>query len=154
MTESREIVLNTRSKDLRQFPLDPVRVRGCKLTPNQTKRIRDMDLDELRKQESVSPEEFAYLTGRTIKAVRNLMDRDQIDVNREGFPGSLRPKRFVLLQLYWVKMRDCRSIVTPEEKEWINHLMKTDAAYRRITNKTTNNAFRRNRARQQLNQIL
>lgn len=154
MKELRENELNTRSQNLRQFPLDPVRVRKCKLTTQQVNRIRDMDLADLRKEESVAPEEFAYLTGRTIKAVRNLMDREQIDVNKEGFPGSKRMKRFVLLQLYWVKMRGCRSIVTPEEKEWINHLMKTDATYRRITNKNTNNAFRRNKARQQLNQSL
>ncbi|EGX3935515.1 hypothetical protein AXA92_27575, partial [Salmonella enterica] len=73
MTESREIVLNLKSQHLRQFPLDPARVRQCKMTPRQASQIRDWHLDDLRKEEDVSPEEFAYLTGRTLKQVRNMM---------------------------------------------------------------------------------
>lgn len=153
MTELREIVLNPKSQHLRQFPLDPARVRQCKMTPRQANQIRDWHLDDLRKEEDVSPEEFAYLTGRTLKQVRNMMDRDQVDVNKEGFPGSKRPKRFIMLQLYWQKMKGCRAIVTKEEREWMNHLMKTDASFRRITNKN-NNEFWRNKSRQRLNQSL
>ncbi|HIF3098372.1 TPA: hypothetical protein ACXZT8_000017 [Salmonella enterica] len=152
MTQSREIVLNTQSQHLRQFPLDPARVRECKMTPNQVNHIRDLSLDDLRREEFVSPEEFAYLTARTLKQVRNMMDREQVDVKREGFPGSKRPKRFIMLKLYWEKMKGCSAIVTKEEKEWINHLMKTDASFRRIKNK--NNVFWRNKSRQRLNQNL
>lgn len=153
MTQSREIVLNTQSQHLRQFPLDPARVRQCKMTPTQVNRIRDWNLDDIRKEEYVSPEEFAYLTGRTLKQVRNMMDRNQVDMNKEGFPGSKRPKRFIMLQLYWQQMKGCRAIVTKEEREWMNHLMKTDASFRRITNKN-NNEFWRNKSRQRLNQSL
>ncbi|EPF1074158.1 hypothetical protein ACSQMP_002109 [Salmonella enterica] len=153
MKELRENELNTQSQHLRQFPLDPARVRQCKMTTTQVNRIRDWNLDDIRKEEFVSPEEFAYLTGRTLKQVRNMMDRNQVDMNKEGFPGSKRPKRFILLQLYWQKMKGCRAIVTKEEREWMNHLMKTDASFRRITNKN-NNEFWRNKSRQRLNQSL
>ncbi|HFE7521690.1 TPA: hypothetical protein ACGAD2_002238 [Salmonella enterica subsp. enterica serovar Newport] len=153
MKELRENELNAQSQHLRQFPLDPARVRQCKMTPTQVNRIRDWNLDDIRKEEYVSPEEFAYLTGRTLKQVRNMMDRNQVDMNKEGFPGSKRPKRFIMLQLYWQQMKGCRAIVTKEEREWMNHLMKTDASFRRITNKN-NNEFWRNKSRQRLNQSL
>ncbi|ENM0558187.1 hypothetical protein AB6Q20_005385 [Salmonella enterica] len=156
MTESRENELSEHFQQLRQFPLDPARLRKCKMTSRQAERIRDMDLASLAREETVTAEEFAYITGRTRKVATNLIDRNQVDVVKEKFPGAKRAKRFIDLQSYWFSMRNCRSIVTPEEKEWLRHLMKTDAAFRRTINRVNNNAFRQNhypgKARQQLNQ--
>lgn len=135
MTQSREIKLNTESQHSRQFPLDPTRLRNCKMKTRQISRIRDMELSELHRQVYVIPEEFAYITGRTLKAVRNLMDRAQIDVYREGMPGSKKPKRFVMLQEYWDAMASRRALITPEEKGWIDRLMRDKATYRRTTGK-------------------
>lgn len=134
MTESREIELNTESQYFRQFPLDSVRIaRTCKMTIKQAERIRDMNVEELQKQIFATPEEFAYLTGRTLKSVRNLMDRALIPVHREGMPGSKRPKRFIMLQEYWDAVAYCRAIITPEEKHYIDRLMRDKATYRRTT---------------------
>lgn len=92
MKEIRENVLNAGSADLRQFPLDNVRIaRTCKMSTVQAESIRDMNTEDLQKQIFVTPVEFAYLTGRTLKSVRNLMDRKQIPVHREGMPGAKRP---------------------------------------------------------------
>lgn len=134
MTQSREIELTTGSPHLRQFPLDGARVaRICKMTEAQANAIRDMNTDELQKQIFVTPVEFAYLTGRTLKSVRNLMDRAQLPVHREGMPGSKRPKRFIMLQEYWDAVAHCRALITPEEKHFIDRLMRDKATYRRVT---------------------
>ncbi|MFN1130409.1 hypothetical protein ACJK9F_004264 [Lelliottia nimipressuralis] len=134
MTESREINLNAGSQHLRQFPLDNARIaRTCKMSIAQAEGIRDMNTEELQKQIFVTPVEFAYLTGRTLKSVRNLMDRAQLPVHREGMPGSKRPKRFVMLQEYWAAVAHCRALITPEEKHFIDRLMRDKATYRRVT---------------------
>lgn len=134
MTQSREIDLTTRSQDLRQFPLDSARItHTCKMTPAQARKIRDMSIEELQKLVHVTPTEFAYLTGRTIKSVNNLMDRAQIPTHREGMPGSKRPKRFIMLQEYWDAVAHCRALITPEEKHFIDRLMRDKATYRRVT---------------------
>ncbi|ENR8889558.1 hypothetical protein ACEXEL_002243 [Citrobacter koseri] len=94
-----------------------------------------MSTEELQKQIFVTPAEFAYLTGRTLKSVRNLMDRAQIQTHREGMPGSKRPKRFIMLQEYWDAVAHCRALITPEEKHYIDRLMRDKATYRRTTGK-------------------
>ncbi|EPJ7155516.1 hypothetical protein [Enterobacter hormaechei] len=137
MTQSREIELNAGSQHLRQFPLDNARIaRTCKMTTAQAESIRDMNTEELQKQIFVTPVEFAYLTGRTLKSVRNLMDRAQLPVHREGMPGSKRPKRFIMLQEYWAAVAHCRALVTPEERHFIDRLMRDKKTYRQITGKT------------------
>lgn len=134
MRESRDIALITETQHLRQFPLDGARVaRICKMTDSQANAIRDMNTEELQKQIFVTPVEFAYLTGRTLKSVRNLMDRAQVPVHREGMPGSKRPKRFIMLQEYWAAVAHCRALITPEEKHYIDRLMRDKATYRRVT---------------------
>ncbi|MEP8233824.1 hypothetical protein [Citrobacter freundii] len=144
MTKSREIVLNAESQHLRQFPLDVARVaRTCKMTDSQADAIRDMNTEELQKQIFVTPVEFAYLTGRTLKSVRNLMDRAQLPVHREGMPGSKRPKRFIMLQEYWDAVAHCRALITPEEKYYIDRLMRDKATYRRTTG-NKHNVLKRN----------
>lgn len=145
MTQSREIELTTGSPHLRQFPLDGARVaRICKMTEAQANAIRDMNTDELQKQIFVTPVEFAYLTGRTLKSVRNLMDRAQLPVHREGMPGSKRPKRFIMLQEYWDAVAHCRALITPEEKHFIDRLMRDKATYRRVTG-SNHQVHKRNR---------
>ena len=144
MTQSREIELNAGSQHLRQFPLDVARVaRTCKMTDSQANAIRDMNTEELQKQIFVTPVEFAYLTGRTLKSVRNLMDRAQVPVHREGMPGSKRPKRFIMLQEYWDAVAHCRALITPEEKHYIDRLMRDKATYRRTTG-NKHNVLKRN----------
>lgn len=136
MTELREIDLTTESQHLRQFPLDNARIaRTCKMTTAQAESIRDMNTEELQKQIFVTPAEFAYLTGRTLKSVRNLMDRAQLPVHREGMPGSKRPKRFIMLQEYWAAVAHCRALITPEERHYIDRLMRDNKTYRQITGK-------------------
>lgn len=79
MRESRDIELITDTQYFRQFPLDNARItRVCKMTATQANAIRDMSTDELQKQIYVTPAEFSYLTGRSLKSVRNLMDRVQV----------------------------------------------------------------------------
>nr|EKT8560736.1 hypothetical protein [Citrobacter freundii]EKU0823351.1 hypothetical protein [Citrobacter freundii]EKU8791285.1 hypothetical protein [Citrobacter freundii]EKX6757178.1 hypothetical protein [Citrobacter freundii] len=92
-----------------------------------------MNTEELQKQIFVTPVEFAYLTGRTLKSVRNLMDRAQLPVHREGMPGAKRPKRFIMLQEYWDAVAHCRALITPEEKHYIDRLMRDKKTYRRVT---------------------
>lgn len=134
MAQSREIDLTAGSQHLRQYPLDNARIaRTCKMTTAQAESIRDMNTEELQKQIFVTPIEFAYLTGRTLKSVRNLMDRAQLPVHREGMPGSKRPKRFIMLQEYWDAVAHCRALITPEEKHFIDRLMRDKATYRRVT---------------------
>lgn len=150
MRESRDIELITGTQHLRQFPLDGARVaRICKMTETQANAIRDMNTDELQKQIFVTPVEFAYLTGRTLKSVRNLMDRAQLPVHREGMPGSKRPKRFIMLQEYWDAVAHCRALITPEEKHYIDRLMRDKATYRHVTgsNHQVHKRNRRNSAR-------
>lgn len=147
MREIRENVLNAGSADLRQFPLDNVRIaRTCKMTTAQAESIRDMKTEELQEQIFVTPAEFAYLTGRTLKSVRNLMDRAQLPVHREGMPGSKRPKRFIMLQEYWAAVAHCRALITPEERHYIDRLMRDKKTYRQVTGKTlqTHKRTRRN----------
>ena len=144
MREMRENELNAGSQDLRQFPLDGARIaRICKMTDSQANAIRDMNTEELQKQIFVTPVEFAYLTGRTLKSVRNLMDRAQLPVHREGMPGSKRPKRFIMLQEYWDAVAHCRALITPEEKYYIDRLMRDKATYRRTTG-NKHNVLKRN----------
>lgn len=144
MTQSREIELTAGSQHFRQFPLDNARVaRICKMTDSQANAIRDMNTEELQKQIFVTPVEFAYLTGRTLKSVRNLMDRAQLPVHREGMPGSKRPKRFIMLQEYWDAVAHCRALITPEEKHYIDRLMRDKATYRRTTG-NKHNVLKRN----------
>ncbi|WP_254629708.1 hypothetical protein [Enterobacter chuandaensis] len=147
MREMREIELNTESQYLRQNPLDNARVtRTCKMTAAQAEGIRDMNTEELQEQIFVTPAEFAYLTGRTLKSVRNLMDRAQLPVHREGMPGSKRPKRFIMLQEYWAAVAHCRALITPEEKHYIDRLMRDKKTYRQVTGKAlqTHKRTRRN----------
>lgn len=144
MKEMREIELNTGSQYLRQNPLDNARIaRTCKMTTAQAESIRDMNTEELQKQIFVTPAEFAYLTGRTLKSVRNLMDRAQLPVHREGMPGSKRPKRFIMLQEYWDAVAHCRALITPEERHYIDRLMHDKATYRRTTG-NKHNVLKRN----------
>lgn len=144
MKEMREIELNTGSQYLRQNPLDNARIaRTCKMTTAQAESIRDINTEELQKQIFVTPVEFAYLTGRTLKSVRNLMDRAQLPVHREGMPGSKRPKRFIMLQEYWQAVAHCRALVTPEERHYIDRLMRDKATYRRTTG-NKHNVLKRN----------
>lgn len=144
MTQLREIDLTTGSQNLRQFPLDNRRIaRTCKMTTAQAESIRDINTEELQKQIFVTPVEFAYLTGRTLKSVRNLMDRAQLPVHREGMPGSKRPKRFIMLQEYWEAVAHCRALVTPEERHYIDRLMRDKATYRRTTG-NKHNVLKRN----------
>jgi len=133
MPENRDI--KTMS-DFRQNPLEPTRIKVvCKMTESQATTIRDMNTEELQSQIFVTPVEFAYLTGRTLKSVRNLMDRAQLPVHREGMPGSKRPKRFIMLQEYWAAVAHCRALITPEEKHYIDRLMRDKKTYRRVTGK-------------------
>lgn len=144
MIENRDI--KTMS-DFRQNPLEPTRIKSvCKMTASQAAAIRDMKTEELQEQIFVTPAEFAYLTGRTLKSVRNLMDRAQLPVHREGMPGSKRPKRFILLQEYWAAVAHCRALITPEEKHYIDRLMRDKKTYRQVTGKTlqTHKRTRRN----------
>lgn len=137
MTQLREIDLTAGSQHLRQNPLDNARIaRICKMTTAQAESIRDMNTEELQKQIFVTPVEFAYLTGRTLKSIRNLMDRAQLPVHREGMPGSKRPKRFIMLQEYWAAVAHCRALITPEERYFIDRLMRDKKTYRQITGKT------------------
>ena len=134
MTGLREIDLSSSSQYFRQFPLDGARIaRICKMTDSQANAIRDMSADELQKQIFVTPVEFSYLTGRTLKIIRNMMDRAQLPVHREGMPGSKRPKRFIMLQEYWAAVAHCRALITPEEKHYIDRLMRDKKTYRRVT---------------------
>ena len=134
MTQIRENGLNQESRFFRQFPLDNTRLAyTCKMTGTQANSIRDMGTKELQQQTYVTPAEFAYLTGRTLKSVRNMMDREQIPVHREGMPGSKRPKRFVMLQEYWESVLHCRALITPDEKSWIDRLLRDRATYQRTT---------------------
>lgn len=134
MKTSRQINLSSTSQHFRQFPIDNARaIRSCKMTATQAESIRDMNVEELQKQVFVTPVEFSYLTGRTIKSVRNMMDRAQLPVHREGMPGSKRPKRFIMLQEYWAAVAHCRALITPEEKHYIDRLMRDKATYRSVT---------------------
>lgn len=147
MREMREIELNPGSQYLRQNPLDNARIaRTCKMTESQAASIRDMNTEELQEQIFVTPVEFAYLTGRTLKSVRNLMDRAQLPVHREGMPGSKRPKRFIMLQEYWAAVAHCRALITPEERHYIDRLMRDKKTFRQITGNTlqTHKRTRRN----------
>ncbi|WP_447878415.1 hypothetical protein [Serratia fonticola] len=120
----------------RQFPVDDARaMRVCRMTAKQAAKVRDMPTDELASQIFVSAEEFAYLTGRTLKSVQHLMDRNQIPVHREGMPGSKRPKRFIMMQEYLDALRHCRAIITSDERYHIDRLMRDKATYRRSTGK-------------------
>ncbi|EOI6866774.1 hypothetical protein ACMVR0_002863 [Yersinia enterocolitica] len=117
---------------VRQFPVDMGRaVRVCRMTEKQTGKLRDMSRDELASQPYVNAEEFAYLTGRTLKSVQHLMDRNQIPVHREGMPGSKRPKRFIMMQEYLDALRHCRAIITSDERYHIERLMRDKSTYRR-----------------------
>lgn len=121
---------------MRQFPVDDARaMRVCRMTAKQAAKVRDMPTDELASQIFVSAEEFAYLTGRTIKSVQHLMDRNQIPVHREGMPGSKRPKRFIMMQEYLDALRHCRAIITSDERYHIDRLMRDKATYRRSSDK-------------------
>lgn len=134
MTSSRQIDLSSSSQHFRQFPIDKARaIRSCKMTATQAESIRDMSAEELQKQIFVTPVEFSYLTGRTLKSIRNMMDRAQLPVHREGMPGSKRPKRFIMLQEYWAAVAHCRALITPEEKHYIDRLMRDKKTYRRVT---------------------
>ncbi|WP_413510327.1 hypothetical protein [Serratia liquefaciens] len=140
MSKARENELSTGSRNnnetSRQHPLEPNRIAVvCKMTSTQAASIRDICTEELQKQIFVTPAEFAYLTGRTLKSVRNLMDRAQLPVHREGMPGSKRPKRFIMLQEYWEAVAHCRALITPEERHFIDRLMRDKATYRRVTGK-------------------
>lgn len=116
----------------RQFPVDTGRaLRVCRMTAKQAAKLRDMPTDELANQIFVSAEEFAYVTGRTLKSVQHLMDRNQIPVHREGMPGSKRPKRFIMMQEYLDALRHCRAIITADERYHIDRLMRDKATYRR-----------------------
>lgn len=116
---------------VRQFPIDIGRaLRVCRMTEKQTGKLRDMSRDELASQPYVNAEEFAYLTGRTLKSVQHLMDRNQIPVHREGMPGSKRPKRFIMMQEYLDALRHCRAIITSDERYHIDRLMRDKATYR------------------------
>lgn len=78
MTERRDLQQITTHQHCRQYPLDGyLAMNICKMTARQISRIRDMSLSELRKQEYVSREEFAYITGRTFKATGNYLDRNE-----------------------------------------------------------------------------
>ncbi|KAB7898998.1 hypothetical protein GA565_19715 [Rouxiella sp. S1S-2] len=101
------------------------------MTEKQTNKIRDMHRDELANQIFVCAEEFAYLTGRTLKSVQHLMDRNQIPVHREGMPGSKRPKRFIMMQEYLDALRHCRAIITSDERYHIDRLMRDKATFRK-----------------------
>ncbi|WP_237657412.1 hypothetical protein [Serratia fonticola] len=117
---------------MRQFPVDDARaMRVCRMTAKQAAKVRDMPTDELASQIFVSAEEFAYLTGRTLKSVQHLMDRNQIPVHREGMPGSKRPKRFIMMQEYLDALRHCRAIITSDERYHIDRLMRDKTTYRR-----------------------
>ncbi|UIA86135.1 hypothetical protein LU631_11325 [Erwinia tracheiphila] len=121
----------------RQFPVDTGRaLRVCRMTAKQAAKLRDMPTDELANQIFVSAEEFAYVTGRTLKSVQHLMDRNQIPVHREGMPGSKRPKRFIMMQEYLDALRHCRAIITADERYHIDRLMRDKATYRRSSIKS------------------
>lgn len=142
-TQEAEMPDNLLPDQCRQFPLEPNRItRTCKMSQMQADGIRDMNTEELQAQIFVTPAEFAYLTGRTLKSVRNLMDRAQIPVHREGMPGSKRPKRFIMLQEYWESVAHCRALITPEEKHYIDRLMRDKTTYRRTTG-NKHNALKR-----------
>lgn len=120
------------TKYTRQFPVDTGRaLRVCRMTEKQTQKIRDMSTNELASQIFVCAEEFAYLTGRTLKSVQHLMDRNQIPVHREGMPGSKRPKRFIMMQEYLDALRHCRAIITSDERYHIDRLMRDKATFRK-----------------------
>ncbi|HFG8881422.1 TPA: hypothetical protein ACGIZ8_000468 [Yersinia enterocolitica] len=117
---------------VRQFPIDIGRaLRVCRMTEKQIGKLRDMSRDELANQPYVNAEEFSYLTGRTLKSVQHLMDRNQIPVHREGMPGSKRPKRFIMMQEYLDALRHCRAIITSDERYHIDRLMRDKSTYRR-----------------------
>ncbi|CNI46688.1 hypothetical protein [Yersinia pekkanenii] len=126
---------------VRQFPVDMGRaVRVCRMTEKQTHKLRDMSNDELASQIFVNAEEFAYLTGRTLKSVQHLMDRAQIPVHREGMPGSKRPRRFIMMQEYLDALRHCRAIITADERYHIDRLMRDKPTYRRTSDKNRRNS--------------
>ena len=121
---------------MRQFAFDATRaIRVCKMTEKQADKIRDMPRDDLANEMFVNAEEFAYLTGRTLKSVLHLMDRAQIPVHREGMPGSKRPRRFIMMQEYLDAVRNCRAIITADERHWVDRLMRDRATYRRSSGK-------------------
>ncbi|MBS0054216.1 hypothetical protein KEM40_02015 [Yersinia sp. Marseille-Q3913] len=101
------------------------------MTEKQIGKLRDMSRDELANQPYVNAEEFSYLTGRTLKSVQHLMDRNQIPVHREGMPGSKRPKRFIMMQEYLDALQHCRAIITSDERYHIDRLMRDKSTYRR-----------------------
>lgn len=122
---------------VRQFPIDIGRaLRVCRMTEKQTGKLRDMSRDALATQSYVNAEEFAYLTGRTLKSVQHLMDRNQIPVHREGMPGSKRPKRFIMMQEYLDALRHCRAIITADERYHIDRLMRDKSTYRRSSERS------------------
>lgn len=98
MTERRDLQQITTHQHCRQYPLDGyLAMNICKMTARQISRIRDMSLSELRKQEYVSREEFAYITGRTFKATGNYLDRNEDLVYREyATPNAAYPVRELL----------------------------------------------------------
>ncbi|HFU8418194.1 TPA: hypothetical protein ACH7G7_002527, partial [Escherichia coli] len=66
MAKQRDFEQITTHQHCRLYPLDGyITMNVCKMSSTQAGRIRDMSLSDLQQQEFVSPEEFAYITGRT-----------------------------------------------------------------------------------------
>ncbi len=134
MTKRRDLQQITTHQHCRQYPLDGnLTMSICKMTASQASRIRDMSLQELQQQLYVSKEEFAYITGRTHKAVGNIMDRNDSLVHREyTTPDALRPKRYVKLQRYWATIINNKASITPQEQKFINELQSQPERHRKL----------------------
>ncbi|ELO2477540.1 hypothetical protein QWO11_004609 [Escherichia coli] len=135
MTERRDLQQITTHQHCRQYPLDGhLAMNICKMTARQINRIRDMSLSELRKQEYVSREEFAYITGRTFKAVGNYLDRNEDLVRREYVtPNAAYPKRYAKLQYYWATILNNKASITPQEQQAIRELRSQQKTHRKLT---------------------
>ncbi|HAX9984583.1 hypothetical protein RCU45_22290 [Escherichia coli] len=135
MTERRDLQQITTHQHCRQYPLDGyLAMNICKMTARQISRIRDMSLSELRKQEYVSREEFAYITGRTFKATGNYLDRNEDLVYREyATPNAAYPKRYAKLQYYWATILNNKASITPQEQQAIRELRSQQEIYRKLT---------------------
>ncbi|HCN2177357.1 TPA: hypothetical protein N6Q14_003871, partial [Escherichia coli] len=134
MAKQRDFEQITTHQHCRLYPLDGyITMNVCKMSSTQAGRIRDMSLSDLQQQEFVSPEEFAYITGRTYKAAKNIMDRNESLLIKEyATPDATRPKRFIRLQHYWAAIINNKASLTPREHLFINEIRNNKTLYREM----------------------
>ncbi|HAX5139832.1 TPA: hypothetical protein JZG41_004153 [Escherichia coli] len=134
MTKQRDLQQITTHQHCRQYPLDGhLAISICKMSAAQANHIRDISLKELQQQEYVSREEFSYITGRTHKAVGNILDRNDSLVHREyTTPDAKRPKRYVKLQRYWATIINNKASLTPQEQKFINEIQNQPEHHKKL----------------------